>query len=508
MSSRAQRIRKVPVPFIPSPQEEPLRKKGRVEGMKQRVYAEADGTLNANNDALAPDGARLEHLEVEAEAGGQLNVLAPAPEAPAVLLGAQLEVAPAANDNGHYGILNMTSSRNGDEKAFEGYLYHFDQVLKNGVRSYRCRVKQCYGRMHIKVDGSPSIPTKHNHPPDPVKIYVKQELAEMRKRAMKTDENRPVPSSGAAVTKGQQSTVAKSLAKPVPQVSKRAITKPASKCTAALDSHELSASPGQSVPSNNAAATKGQQAKVNAATVQKHAAEAERTEGSGTQAQPSSKKRPYVEILNVEHGPADALPDVTMDRLARDILNAGSKKSKMDESEQDRLIRLFHAAREAHNLDSDRSIRCEKLVEFIVDESYVGHKSQDRQELFEHLLEMCMHGVLLEVIACEDPMKKRVLMSYSKRLRAWAVICDQFPDLQDEFKAQPKAQLPIDVLAEDAFQKINEYLGELKAAMHSMPKVLKEAVVWQLLGSVGHRYEQYDEGVRKRVAEMIRKNVP
>ena len=44
--------------------------------------------------------------------------------------------------------------------------------------------------------------------------------------------------------------------------------------------------------------------------------------------------------------------------------------------------------------------------------------------------------------------------------------------------------------------------------MHSMPKTLKEAVTWQLLGSAGHPYELCTEGIRKRVAELIRKNIP
>ncbi|KAH7695158.1 hypothetical protein AAVH_37787 [Aphelenchoides avenae] len=193
-----------------------------------------------------------------------------------------------------------------------------------------------------------------------------------------------------------------------------------------------------------------------------------------------------------------------MDRLAKDIRNAGSKKSKMSESEQDRFVRLFHAAREAHNLNADRRIRCEKLIEFIVDESFIGREPRDREELYERLLEMCLQGVLLEDIDCDDPQKKRVLKSYSKRLQAWKVICELFPDLWDEFKGQPKVLSPLDVLTEDSLQKINEYLG----AMRSMPKMLKEAVVWELLGSVGHRYEQCDEDVHKRVAELIRKNVP
>lgn len=62
--------------------------------------------------------------------------------------------------------------------------------------------------------------------------------------------------------------------------------------------------------------------------------------------------------VNVEHFLAADMPEPTgsagkralplsdgTDRLVEDILNAGSKKSRMDESEQDRRIRLFHAVR-------------------------------------------------------------------------------------------------------------------------------------------------------------------
>ncbi|KAH7716675.1 hypothetical protein AAVH_15857 [Aphelenchoides avenae] len=264
------------------------------------------------------------------------------------------------------------------------------------------------------------------------------------------------------------------------------------------------------VASNKATASKETQLKLDAVSGHQPDAQVHRPGESSTQTKPSTKKRTHVEVVNVEHITAADVPDSTadiasgnameraqpsdsaMDGLAEDIINAGRKKSKMGESEQDRLFRLFHA----------------KLVEFIVDESFIGREPRDRQELFDHLLEMCLQGVLLEDIECDDPQKKRVLKSYSKRLQAWKVTCEQFPDLVEEFAAQPKVLSPIDVLTEDTLKKINDYLGELKPAMHSMPKVLKEAVVWQLLGSVGHRYERWGEGVHKRVAEVIRKNVP
>ncbi|KAH7716679.1 hypothetical protein AAVH_15861 [Aphelenchoides avenae] len=102
----------------------------------------------------------------------------------------------------------------------------------------------------------------------------------------------------------------------------------------------------------------------------------------------------------------------------------------------------------------------------------------------------------------------RFRKNHGKRLQAWKVTCEQFPDLVEEFAAQPEVLSPLDLLTEDAFRKINDYLGELKKAMHSMPKVLKEAVVWQLLGSVGHRYEQYDDGVHKGVPDLLRKKIP
>ncbi|KAH7701031.1 hypothetical protein AAVH_31843, partial [Aphelenchoides avenae] len=278
--------------------------------------------------------------------------------------------------------------------------------------------------------------------------------------------------------------------------------------------HDSSVNKNRDVTSNKAKASEEPQSKRDAISGQQPDAEIPRShesrmliwenvEHTWTDDAPG----PTSGMRNTVVGKRPPLSDSAMDALAQDIVYVGKKKSKMSESEQDRQVRLFYAAREAHNLNADRSRRCEKLIEFIVDESFIGHQPHDRQEHFERLLEMCVQGVLLEDIDCDDPQKKRVLKSYSKRLQARKVTCELLLDLVAEFAAPPRVQSPLDVLTRDAFKKINDYLDELKAAMHSMPKALKEAVVWQLLGAAGHPYELCAEYIRD-VAELIRKKVP
>lgn len=94
------------------------------------VKTEAGVERNFVNNAVAPAEAQMVHYEANIDAGGYRNILAPAPEVPAEPLGAKFEAALAANGGGPFGVQNMTSSRGGDVKTFEGYLYTFDKVLK------------------------------------------------------------------------------------------------------------------------------------------------------------------------------------------------------------------------------------------------------------------------------------------------------------------------------------------------------------------------------------------
>lgn len=82
-----------------------------VYAYSDRAHGEADGALNVKINALALDGAQAEPL------------------------GATVEAVPAANGGELLGVQDMTSSRGGDVKAFKGYLYNFDRVLK--VRAAR-----------------------------------------------------------------------------------------------------------------------------------------------------------------------------------------------------------------------------------------------------------------------------------------------------------------------------------------------------------------------------------
>ena len=87
--------------------------------------------------------------------------------------------------------MEFKSNKNGRKFGVDGYIYNFDKALVDGeTLSWRCERKDiCCARIHTRAGAVVKTLGEHaTHDSDPAKIFIKQTVSGMKRRASETDE--------------------------------------------------------------------------------------------------------------------------------------------------------------------------------------------------------------------------------------------------------------------------------------------------------------------------------